>query len=154
MNVARQTVAVTWLNLQNVPHRLGSSSVILIGIMGVVAVLISVLALAEGFRATIANSAQEDRAIVLSRGADSEAGSNLSRSSIPMILDAPSIRRNAEGDAIGSAEALIIAPASRKSDGADAYITLRGVGPRAQELRPEINLISGRMFRPAIRELI
>jgi putative ABC transport system permease protein len=154
MNVARQTAAVTWLNLQNLPRRLGSSSVIVIGITGVVAVLVSVLALSTGFQRTMANSAREDRAVVLSRGAGSESASNLPRSSIPTVFDAPGIRRNAEGNAIGSAEALIIAPVARKKDGVDAYVTLRGIGPRASELRSELKVISGRMFRPAVRELI
>jgi putative ABC transport system permease protein len=154
MNVMRQVVAVSLMNLRNLPQRLGSSLVIVIGITGVVAVLISVLALSTGFRRTIENSARADRAIVLSRGAESEAGSNLPRAAVAILIDAPGIRRNAAGRPVASAETLIIAPVAKKSDGTDAYVTLRGVGPLAAQLRPEVRLIAGRMFQPAVRELI
>lgn len=53
-------------------------------------------------------------------------------------MDAPGISRNAAGKAIASAEVLIVAPVARKSDGLDAYVTLRGVGARGLELRPAI----------------
>jgi putative ABC transport system permease protein len=154
MRTLRQIVAVCGLNFRNLPERAGSSFVIVIGITGVVAVLISVLALSTGFRRTIGNSAREDRVIVLSEGAESEGASTLPRSAIATILDAPGIGKNAEGRAIGSAETLIIAPVARKSDGLDAYVTLRGVGPRAAELRSEIRIVAGRWFQPAVREVI
>jgi putative ABC transport system permease protein len=150
----RQMLAVTLLNLRNLPQRWGSSFVIIIGIAGVVAVLISVLALATGFRRTIDNSASEDRAIVLSRGAESEAGSGISRGALATIIDAPGIARTRQGKAIASAEILVTAPVARKSDGRDAYVTLRGVGPMCEQLRPEVRLIAGRMFAPAVHEII
>lgn len=53
MSLASQILAVTVVNLRNVPRRFGNSLVIVIGIAGVVAVLISVLAMSMGFRATL-----------------------------------------------------------------------------------------------------
>ncbi len=44
---------ITLMNLRNVPARLGSSSVIVVGIAGVVLVLVSILAMATGFRLTL-----------------------------------------------------------------------------------------------------
>jgi putative ABC transport system permease protein len=38
--------------------------------------------------------------------------------------------------------------------GADANIVVRGVGPRVLEVRPEVRLVSGRMFEPGLRELV
>lgn len=150
----REVTAITLLNLRNLPQRLGSSLVTVIGITGVVAVLLSVMALATGFRRTIENSASVERAIVLSRGSEIEAGSGVSRAAANTIMDAPGISRNSAGKAIASAEVLIIAPVARKSDGLDAYVTLRGVGAQGLELRPEIKLIAGRPFSPAVHELI
>ena len=68
MNVLRQIRAVTWMNLASIPQRFGTSSVIVIGIAGVVAVLISVLAMATGFKRTILATGRDDRAIVLRGG--------------------------------------------------------------------------------------
>lgn len=149
----RQIIAVTAATLRNVPNRLGSSIVVVIGITGVVAVLLSVLALANGFRNTIENTSSADRAIVLSRGAESEAGSNIARAWVTLIADAPGIARR-DGSALASAETLVTAPIARKSDGLDAYVTLRGVGPNGLAVRPEIKLIAGRTFQPAVHELI
>ena len=45
MKVLKQIVEITWMNLRNVPQRLGSSLVIVIGIAGVVGVLVIAVAL-------------------------------------------------------------------------------------------------------------
>lgn len=150
----RPIIEITLLNLKNLPQRLGSSFVIVIGIAAVVAVLLSVMALATGFRRTIEHSASPERAIVMSRGAEVEAGSSISRETVNIIMDAPGIRRNASGRATASAETLIIAPVARKSDGMDAYVTLRGIGPQGLDLRPQIRIVAGRAFLPAVHELI
>jgi len=79
MNSLRQIRAVTWMNLSSIAQRFGTSSVIIVGIAGVVAVLISVLAMATGFQRTIVATGRDDRAIVLRGGSDSELASTLSR---------------------------------------------------------------------------
>ncbi len=48
MTLFRQIGAVTAMNLRSLPQRVGTSLVIVIGIAGVVAVLISVLAMSTG----------------------------------------------------------------------------------------------------------
>ena len=49
----RQAWSVTKVGIATIPQRLGSSSVIIIGIAGVVGVLVALLAMAEGFRETL-----------------------------------------------------------------------------------------------------
>jgi len=61
MNGLRQIWVVTLMNLQSIPQRLGASLVIVIGIAGVVAVLISVLAMSVGFQKTAAGSGRAER---------------------------------------------------------------------------------------------
>ncbi|MGB6450871.1 MAG: hypothetical protein WBE92_08980, partial [Steroidobacteraceae bacterium] len=77
MSVFRQISAVVGMNLRNLPQRAGASLVIVIGIAGVVAVLLSVLAMAVGFSRTIAGAGSPDRALVLSSGAIQEAMSSI-----------------------------------------------------------------------------
>jgi len=154
MSAVTQITAVSLLNLRNIPKRVGTSLVIVIGIAGVVAVLISVLSMSIGFRKTIDNSARADRTIVLSQGADSEAASNLSRANALSIVDAPGVKKGSSGKPIASAETLIVAPVARKGDRSEAYVTLRGVGSEAFALRPEVKLVAGRMFQPAVHELL
>jgi putative ABC transport system permease protein len=154
MRPAAQIAAVTAVSLRSIPHRLGNSLVIVIGIASVVAVLISVLAMSAGFQRTVLGDARADRVIILTQGADSESTSSLSRENVAAIVAAPGIKKDADGKPIVSADALLVAPVSRKSSGADAYITLRGVGEQYFRLRPELQVVSGRMFEPGLHELI
>ena len=53
MNALRQIAAVSLMNLRSLPQRIGASSVVVIGIAGVVAVLVSVLAMSTGLVKTL-----------------------------------------------------------------------------------------------------
>jgi putative ABC transport system permease protein len=154
MNVVRQIVAITVTNLRNIPVRLGSSLVIVIGMAGVVGVLIPVLAMSMGFRATLQGDARADRAIVLTRIATEEEISSLSRDEVANIMNASEVRRDAQGRSIGSAEIILQAPVSRRGDHADVNVTLRGVGEQYFTLRPELRLVAGRLYQPGRQELV
>ena len=154
MSVAAQTLAVTALNLRSIPQRLGNSLVIVIGIAGLVAVLISVLAMSSGFRATIKGDASDDRAIVLSRDATTEYGSNLSRETVAAVMNGPGIKHDARDRPLVSSEVILVAPVTRKRDQSDVNVTLRGVGEQYFTMRPELKLVSGKMFRPGNQELM
>jgi len=153
MSAARQILALSAIGLHGIPHRKGNSSVIVIGTACVVAVLISVLAISVGFERTIQGDARPDRVVVLSKGVDSESGGSISRENVGLIQSAPEIKKNADGKPILSAEVVLVAPVVRRN-GSDAYITLRGAGERLFDLRPELKIVAGRMFKPGLRELI
>jgi putative ABC transport system permease protein len=153
MSVTKQVVALTAIGLQSIPHRSGNSSVIIIGTACVVAVLVSVLAMSVGFDRTVQGDARLDRVVLLMKGMDSEGQSALSREDVGLIQSAPEIKTTAEGKPILSAEVVLVAPVVRRN-GTDAYITLRGAGERLFDLRPELKIVAGRMFKPGLRELI
>lgn len=154
MTLFRQIGAVTAMNLRSLPQRVGTSLVIVIGIAGVVGVLISVLAMSTGMIRTMKNSGREDRAIVMRNGSASESGSALPRDATRLIEDGVGVRRDADGKPIVSAEAVRLINLYKKSDGAEVNAAIRGVGPRALALRPELKVIAGRMFTPAVNEVI
>lgn len=143
MKLASQTFALTVTGLRHVPQRLGNAMVIVAGIAGVVAVLIPVLAMYLGFRATITGDGRSDRAIVLSLAQTTEYSSSLARDSVAIISDSPGVRHDARGGPLVSADVVLPAPVSRKRDQSDVSITLRGVGPHYFEVRPELKLIAG-----------
>ena len=95
----KQLWAVSVMSLQTLPQRVGASSVIVIGIAGVVAVLISVLAMGVCFRHTLADSGRADRAIILRGCSDAELNSNLTRSDVETIGNAPGIAKDSAGKA-------------------------------------------------------
>src|SRR5580692_438581 len=108
MNVLKQIAAVTRMNIKSVPRRLGASSVIVIGIAGVVGVLVSILAMVGGLSQMMNSTARSDRAIVVSTGAGFETLSNITRESSENISDAPGIKHGQDGKFLASAEALAI----------------------------------------------
>jgi putative ABC transport system permease protein len=154
MNLFRQIGAVTAMNFKSLPHRVGTSIVIVIGIAGVVAVLISVLAMSTGMLETMEHSGRDDRAIVLRNGSASESGSALGRDAARLVQDAAGVKRDSAGKPIASAESLRLVNLFRKEDGAEVNVAMRGTGPQLATLRPEIKIIQGRMFRPAVTEII
>jgi putative ABC transport system permease protein len=150
----KQLTAVIGMSLQTLPQRLGASSVIVIGIAGVVAVLVSVLAMATGFRHTLADSGRADRVIILRGGSDAELNSNLTRADVDIIGNAPGLAKDSNGKALLSSELVTVVNIPKIDTGTDANVTLRGVGLKLTEVRPELKIVAGRMFRPAVRELI
>jgi putative ABC transport system permease protein len=154
LSVLRQIPVLTALSLRDIPRRIGNSLVIVVGIAGVVVVLIPVLAMYLGFRATLEGDGQPDRAIALSRQATGEDDSSLSRDTVAAIVSAAGVRRDAAGKPIASAEVVLVAPVSRLRDHSDVNVTWRGVGPQYFALRPELRLVAGRMFRSGTRELL
>jgi putative ABC transport system permease protein len=117
-------------------------------------VFISILSLQTGYMQTIDKTGRADRAIVLSQGAQFEFASGLPRGVIVKLSDAPGIKKMADGKPIVSADALAFVVVTKKSDGLDAYVDLRGITPEGLALRPEVKLISGRMFKPGAHELV
>jgi putative ABC transport system permease protein len=150
----KQLVAVSVMSLRTLPQRLGSSSVIVIGIAGVVAVLVSVLAMAAGFRHTVADSGRPDRVIILRGGSDAELNSNLGRADIDIIGNAAGLAKDSDGKAVLSNELVTVVNIPKIDTGSDSNVTLRGVGLQVLKVRPELKIVEGRMFRPALRELI
>jgi putative ABC transport system permease protein len=150
----KQLAAVILMSLQTLPQRIGASSVIVIGIAGVVAVLVSVLAMGAGFRHTLADTGRPDRVIILRGGSDAELNSNLTRTDIATISNAPGLAKGADGKALLSSELVTVVNVPKVDTGTDANVTLRGVGLQLTAVRPELKIVGGRMFRPAVRELI
>ena len=150
----KQLAAAISMSLQTLPQRIGASSVIVIGIAGVVAVLVSVLAMGAGFRHTLADSGRADRAIILRGGSDAELNSSLTRADVDIISNAPGLARDSEGKAVLSSELVTVVNIPKIDTGTDANITLRGVGLELTRVRPELKIVDGRMFHPAVREVI
>lgn len=154
MHAFKQIAAVTLMNIKSVPQRLGASSVIVIGIAGVVGVLVGILAMVGGLSQMMTSTGRADRAIVVSAGASFETLSNITREAAQTILDGPGIKLGFDGKPLASAEALAIVRLPLKRGGGSGNVSLRGVSGAGLAVRPEIHLIEGRLFRAAVREVI
>jgi len=154
MSALNQIGAVTAMNLRSIPRRMGSSSVIVIGIAGVVGVIVAVFGMTRSISQALVDTGRPDRAIVLRSGAQNETSSTLLVDALATIKNAPGIARTGAGDAAASAEMLAPVNLIRKQDGVRAAVGVRGIEPTSTTIRPEVKIIDGRMFRPGLREMI
>src|ERR1700685_1679986 len=92
MRMLTEIAAVSAMNLRSLPRRLGTSFVVIIGIGGVVAVLVSVLAISTGLVKVFQNSGGPDnRVIVVSTGASMELLSTLTNEETRIIADSAAV---------------------------------------------------------------
>lgn len=147
-------LAATRIGIAGLPQRWGASLVVIVGIAGVVAVLVAMLAMGEGFAATLKGTGNDDTAIILRGGSQAETNSVITRDQVPLISSLAGIARDADGRAAISPELSQVVNMVTRSDGTDANAQLRGVGDAAWTLRPQVKLIQGRRFNPGMRELV
>jgi len=150
---AFQVVVVTLVNLRSLGERRGSSLAAIVGVAGVVAVFVSILSMAEGFKHTMASTGSPERAIVLRSGSTGEMDSILLREETRTVADTAGILRTAEGPAV-SPELFVILNVPKRSTGTDANVALRGVEPAAFLVRDEVRIIEGRNFEPGRNQVI
>jgi putative ABC transport system permease protein len=158
MNSFRQCLAVSGINLRNLPHRTGNSSVIVVGIAAVVGVLIAILAIAVGVNRTFGDTGRTDRAIILRDGASSETASVLTRENVVAIMNARNIARDQTGAPQASPENVAAVELRRRGSSDLAPdtgpVTLRGISLGASSLGGDLHLAAGRMFSPALHEVV
>jgi putative ABC transport system permease protein len=152
-NWISQIVSVTLFNLRSIPERKGAAFTTAVGIAGVVAVLVGVLSIAEGFRAALTIKGADDVVIVLRSGADSEMTSGLGREETRLVADARGIARGQEG-ALASAELFVIVNLPKRSTLTDANVPFRGVEKAAVAVRGDMKMVEGRMFQSGRNEVI
>ncbi|MBW3550742.1 MAG: ABC transporter permease [Proteobacteria bacterium] len=150
----QQTLAVAGIGITTLPQRWGASSVVVVGIAGVVGVLVAMLAMGEGFQATLRGTGSTDTAIILRGGSQAETNSVISRDQVPLITSLPGIAQGADGRPLVSPELSQVVNMVTRADGTDANAQLRGVGDTAWAVRPQIELVQGRRFETGRRELV
>ena len=153
LNWLGQIASLTHFNLKTIWDRTGSTAAALFGIAGVVAVLVAVLSIAQGFRHAMTVSGSPDTAIVLRSGADSEMMSGLGGPTTRIIAEMEGVARGVGGP-LASAELFVVINLPKRNTGTDANVPLRGVEPPAFEVRNEMEIVQGRLFQWGRNEVI
>lgn len=149
-----QIVAVTTINLKSLPQRLWLSLSTVVAIGLVVMVLLSFLAMANGFQRTIAGSGAPDIAVLLRAGAEAELNSAVTQDQARLIEDAPGVAKAADGKPLVSAELYLTVDGIKRSSQTKANLPLRGIGVQGAALRHDITLVEGRMFASGSNEIV
>lgn len=140
-------------NVRSVKARWTSAIVAVLGIAGTVGVFVAMLALAHGFKVAVVSSGSTDNALVLRAGSGAEMNGAVALDQVKVIEDAPGVARGPNGPLI-TPEVVVIAPFPMNSTGTDANVQVRGVSPRALEVRRKLKVVQGRFFQPGLAELV
>ena len=149
-----QIIAVTGVNIRSIPARLGSSTVAVIGIAGVVLVFVAVLSIAEGVNATMKASGDPNLVLILRAGSDTEMTSGLAGDAVRVIQDAPGIARDSSGAPLTSPELFVVVDHPLKRSGSAANVPLRGVSPEAFKVHSRLKIVDGRNIEFGKNEII
>lgn len=147
----RQIWIVSALNFKSLTSRFWQSMVIVVGLGATIGVMLSMLSLSAGMREAYLHAGDPGRAIVVSKGAESEGQSSITRDVAPLIVDAPGIAKGADGKPLADRALNMGVPVLRKN-GSKGYTIMRGIADKG--VRPELHIVAGRMFAPGRRELI
>jgi putative ABC transport system permease protein len=140
-------------NFRHLRVRWRSTLVTIISILLVVAVFVTVMALARGLRSTFMSSGDSRNLLVIRKGALAESSSQITLDDVRKIRFLEGIRRNATGEPLASGEVIVLITMERPN-GAKAHIQVRGLAPVGLELRPQARIAEGRMFERGRRECI
>lgn len=126
-----------------------------LGIGLVVFVLSSSLMLGQGIRNTLVANGSTGRAIVLRKGSDTEMASGIDAAVVGLLLAAPGVKRDSDGQPLGTADVVVVASLDKSGEeGMVSNVLVRGVQPAAMKVRPEVRIVEGRPAQPGTDEVI
>ena len=124
------------------------------GMALVVYVFATVLMLAAGLRETLVTTGQPDNVMVIRRAAQTEVQSGIDRLQAGIVETLPDIVAAPDGSKLASREPVVLINLPKRDSGKPSNVTIRGVTPVGIELRPQVRLVEGRMFRPGTAEVV
>ncbi|WP_374479829.1 ABC transporter permease [Zoogloea sp.] len=124
------------------------------GMALVVFVFAAVLMLGQGLKETLVDTGRADNVVVIRKGSETEVQSVVERSQAALVESLPQIVRGAGGQPLVSKETVVLITLTKRSGGKPANVIIRGVGEAGMVLRPQLQIVEGRMFRPGSEEIV
>jgi putative ABC transport system permease protein len=124
------------------------------GLALVVYVFATVLMLDEGLRKTLVDTGSFDNVLVVRRAAETEVQSGVEREQAAVAESQPELAVGAGGARMVSKETVVLISLTKRATGKPSNVVIRGVGPQAFALRPQVKIVRGRTFRPGSAEII
>lgn len=149
-----QIFTVIAMNIRSLPQRFWMSFAATLAISVVVAVLLSFLAMSNGFKKTLEGAGSEETAIITRSGSKSELNSVLGNDTVNIITAAPGIAKNANGQPIYSPELYVVVDGIKRTTGTEANLPMRGISEVGFDLRGNVEIVEGRMFEAGKNEII
>ncbi len=125
------------------------------GMALVVFVFAAVLMLDAGLKATLVATGSPDNVVVIRQGAQTEVQSGISRDQAALIETAPEVARGADGQPLVSKEVVVLNSLPKIDDLTKrSNVVVRGLPDMGKTMRPQVDIVQGRMFRPGSSEIV
>ena len=124
------------------------------GMALVVFVFAAVLMLEEGLRKTMVETGSYDNVVVIRRGSGTEVQSGVERLQAAIVESQPQVALGEGGRRLVSKETVVLISLNKRGTEKPSNVIIRGLSPTGTELRPQVRLAQGRMFRPGSAEVI
>jgi putative ABC transport system permease protein len=140
--------------LRNVAARRLTTALTAGGMALVVYVFATVLMLAAGLEQTLVATGQDDNVVVIRRAAQTEVQSGVDRMQAGIVESLSDIAVGRDGQKLISKEPVVLINLPKRDSNKPSNVVIRGVTPAGLALRPQVQLVAGRMFRPGTSEVI
>jgi ABC-type lipoprotein release transport system permease subunit len=140
--------------LRNSSSRRLTTVITMLGIALVVFVFTAVLMMANGIQQTLRSTGSDDNVVVARKAAASEIMSIIDREAAGIVTNMPQVARAADGRPLSSKEVVVIINLAKLGADGISNVTVRGVEQAAFQLRPQVRVVRGRMFKWGAREII
>ena len=141
-------------NLRNLVVRKTTTLMTALGIGLTVAVLLAVLSMVNGLRATLTTSGDPLHILVLRKGSSSELVSNFPRATYQDLKFKQGIATGSDGQPMASLELVTVINLASVDNPNGSNVTVRGLPPVGVALRPNVKISEGRWYRPGQFELV
>lgn len=145
-------------NLRSLFYRKTATLLTLAAVALTVGILCVLLAVAEGFKASLSGTGRADNILVLRASANSEGESTLGREDVTVLRAVPGIAKGVDSQPLVSAElyaALLLEKEGGEVLGGNSTnVALRGVQPASFAIRAAVRIVEGETFKPGSRQVV
>jgi putative ABC transport system permease protein len=124
------------------------------GLALVVFVFATVQMLDAGLKKTLVTTGEHDNVVVIRKGAETEVQSAIDRNQASIMEMHPAVALGEDGRPLASKEAVVLISLEKRGSNKPSNVVIRGVSPAGLGLRPQVQLVAGRMFRPGSSEIV
>jgi len=123
----------------------------------VVFVFAAVLMMAAGLQKTLVETGSADNVVVVRKGSTSEVMSGIERNQAAIVEMLSQVAMTADGRRLMAKESVVLIALQKRGAGkasSHSNVIVRGVQVQSLPLRPQVKIVSGRMFRMGSSEVI
>jgi len=124
------------------------------GMAMVVFVFAATLMLADGLQKTLVETGSPDNVVVIRRASQSEVQSGVERLQASIVESRPEVALGSDGRPLLAKELVVLINLPKRESKKPANVVIRGISQASLAIRPQVQLISGRMPRPGSAEIL